>query len=114
AVLRTSGRSRGACGSASRGRSRRGSAEAPVAPLIFGERGLELLAREVGPVAVDEHELAIGNLPEQEVGQAELTARADEKIRIGQISRVEISGEALLRHLCAAGDTLCRALGVRV
>ena len=46
-----------------------------------------------------EHELAIGDLPEQEVGEAELTASADEKVGVGHVRRVEVGGEALGRHL---------------
>ena len=50
---RNRGLSQGAFRSASRGGSRGGSAEAPVAPLILGDRGFEVLAREVRPVAVE-------------------------------------------------------------
>src|SRR5689334_14955722 len=46
----------------------------------FGDRQLEMLLAEVGPERVDEHQLGVGTLPEQEVADALLPARANQKI----------------------------------
>ena len=61
-------------------------------------------SREIGPVDVDEHELGIGQLPEQEIRQAQFSTGADQQIRIGEIGGVEISGEALGGHLGRSDD----------
>src|SRR5207247_875616 len=49
------------------------------------------------PVDVPEVELAVRALPEKEPGQAHLAARPNDEIRVGQIGRVEVPGERLLR-----------------
>src|SRR6185436_8416845 len=84
---------------ASRGGSRLKAAEAARAPLILGNRGFECLAREVGPIGIDEDELAIGELPQQKIAQAELPARADQQVWIWQIGSVEIGAEPLRRDV---------------
>src|SRR6185437_7952285 len=70
-------------------------AETAFALLVFADRRLERTAIEVRPVGRHEHELAVGRLPEQEIGQALLTARADDEIGIRQIGRVEEPREAV-------------------
>ena len=81
----------------------------PAPPLgVLGERGAQVALVEVGPEAVDEHELRVGELPEHEVRDAELAARADQQVGIGQLGRVEIRGEDVLVDLArveaALGD----------
>src|SRR5438270_10699036 len=67
--------------------------EPPPALPELGERGLEGLAREVGPQLVAEDELGVGRLPEQVVGQALLAAGADDEVGVVHLGRVEQRGE---------------------
>ena len=53
------------------------AAEAPVPALVLAHRVEEVLTAEVGPEHVGEHQLAVGQLPQQEVGDAVLARRAD-------------------------------------
>src|SRR5215471_1953053 len=71
------------------------AAEPALAAAVFGERLLEHGAVEVGPMRGDEDELAIGSLPQQEVGEPLLAAGADDEIGIRQIGRVEKESELL-------------------
>ena len=66
------------------------AAEPAFAPAIFGDRAFERGAVEVGPVGRNEHQFAVGRLPEQEVRQPLLAAGADDQIGVGQVGRVEI------------------------
>ena len=59
-------------------RSRRG---------IFGERGAQRVAVEIGPQRVDEQQLGIGRLPQQEVGQPHLARGADQQVERRQVAR---------------------------
>src|ERR1044072_443131 len=68
---------------ASHDRLLRAAAETALAGTIDGDRLLEQLAAEVRPEGVEEHELRVGALPEQEVGDALLAAGAHEQIGIG-------------------------------
>src|SRR5688572_18532152 len=65
-------------GDALRDALRHDAAEAPFAGGILAERLGEMLSGEVGPVAGQEDELAVGRLPGQEVGHALLAAGADD------------------------------------
>src|SRR5439155_16649 len=72
-------------------------AEAAVT-LLEGAHGAEEIGRpERRPVDVAEVELAVRALPEEEPRQAHLAARPDDEVGIGQIGRVEVLGERLLR-----------------
>src|SRR5512140_283425 len=64
-------------------------AEAAVPALVVPDRLEEVLLPEVGPVELCQPDLAVGKLPEQEVGEAHLPAGADQQIRIGKAGRVE-------------------------
>src|SRR5438270_1162260 len=63
--------------------------EPPPALPELGERGLEGLAREVGPQLVTEDELGVGRLPEQIVGHALLSAVAYNEVAVLHLVRVE-------------------------
>ena len=80
-----------------RPRSRSGfrgqTAEAALAPGVFGDRAFERGLVEIGPMDRHEHEFAIGGLPHQEIRQPLLAAGADDQIGIGNIGRIEISAE---------------------
>jgi len=58
-----------------------------------------VLASEIGPQGLAEHELAVGDLPQKEVRDAVLTRGADDEVRVGHFGVVEVSGNGLL------GDT---------
>ena len=60
-------------------------AEAPIAALVLADRVEEVLAAEVGPQHVGEHQLAVGELPQQEVRDAVLTRGADHQVGIGHV-----------------------------
>src|SRR5689334_11743252 len=62
-----------------------GAAEAPLAPLVRRDRLAERLGAEIGPERLGEVELGVGELPEQEVGDALLAAGADEEVGLGRI-----------------------------
>src|SRR5512146_666010 len=57
-------------------------AEAPLPARKELERGRELLAVEVGPEAIAEIELRVGDVPEQEVADPPLAAGADQEVRV--------------------------------
>ena len=63
------------------------AAEAALARCILRKRLGEMLAREIGPVAGQEHEFAVGGLPEQEIRKPQFAAGADDEIRIGNAVR---------------------------
>src|SRR5688572_16897179 len=92
-------------------RAQRKPAEAAVARAELADGGLELLAAEIGPVAVDEHELSIGRLPEKEIGQPHLAAGADEQVGIRQPGGVELAGEALRRDIAGREPACGHLLG---
>ena len=63
---------------------------------VGGQRALELLAVEVGPQLVREVQLRVGGLPQQEVGQPQLAAGADDQLRVLHVGRVQVPAELLL------------------
>src|SRR4051812_20312938 len=88
------------------------AAEAPPALRVLPERLAEVTAVEVRPEPVDEDELCIGELPEHEVRDAELAARADQEVGIRELGGVQVRGEDVLVDLAgvdaAVGDTARR------
>src|SRR2546422_1538537 len=72
------------------------SAKAPASALEVIHGLVEVLASEIGPEHVRDPELGIGELPEEEVRDAELPARPDQEIRIRQPVRIEHAREELL------------------
>src|SRR5580692_3606455 len=91
------GRSCGCSASGFAGRSR--GCPAAKAPRTGGEvreRVREGRAGEVGPHLLAEHELRVGRLPEEIIGQTLLTACADDHVWIVQVGRVEAAAEVLL------------------
>ena len=71
------------------------AAETAIA-LLVGEHAFEqVAAAEVRPQRVGHPDLGIGDLPQQEVADAHLAARANQQVRIGLAGRVEKAREAL-------------------
>src|SRR4051812_41473562 len=59
-------------------------ADPPLAGLELGDGGEERSVAEVGPEHVGEDELGVGALPEEEVRDPALAARAHEQVELGQ------------------------------
>ena len=75
------------------------AAESSTPRRVLRQGRAQVALVEVGPELVDEDELRVGELPEQEVRDAQLAARADQQIGIGQLGRVEVRGEDVLVDL---------------
>src|SRR5689334_19684395 len=75
------------------------AAEAALARGELRQRAVDLLAAEVRPVGGCGVELGVGGLPEQEVGEAHLAARADHEVRVGRAGGVKVGAEAFLVDL---------------
>src|SRR5690349_3065139 len=72
---------------------RSATAETAPSPRVGGQRLVQVALAEVGPEAVDEDELGVGELPEQEVRHAELARGADHEVRVGHVRRVQVGRE---------------------
>src|SRR5438094_520451 len=72
--------------------------EAAVAALVVGDGAIGIRGAEVGPERRRHPELGIGDLPQQEVRDAHLAARADEQVGIRQALGVERAADVRLRH----------------
>src|SRR5579862_5183187 len=80
-----------------RRRGRRLSGSQPEAPLAAGEEGecgLELGQIEIRPQRRTEIQLGVGAVPQQEIADALLAARADHEIRIRHSRKLQRVGEA--------------------
>src|SRR5438552_1076899 len=89
--------------SASMARPAGTSTAKPAAPLAAAVRSDGLVERrgvEVGPQRLGEVELAIRELPQQEVADALLAAGADEEIRLRRIVDREIRGQRFFINRC--------------
>src|SRR5207237_8407698 len=78
-----------------RGRSLKLSAEAPLAVRVRVERLVEIVYREIGPQDFGRPHLRVGDLPKQEIGDAQLSSRADQEIGIGMLGSVEACGDGV-------------------
>ena len=78
--------------------------EATLAALVSGDGFEEMKAAEVGPEAVGNEDLGVGDLPEEEVGDALLAGGADHEVGVGHVRGVEGAGDAgLVEGLEGAG-----------
>src|SRR5712692_7481627 len=75
------------------------AAIAALALLKFQDRLEEMALAEVRPESRSDPDLGVRDLPQQEVGDAHLPARADEQIRIRQAGRSQPRPERLLVDL---------------
>src|SRR6266851_1587307 len=71
------------------------TAEAAAALLEGADRAQEIDLAEGRPQDVGEIELAMGALPQQEAGEADLAASADDQVGIGQSGGIEMLGDRL-------------------
>src|SRR5438270_1051132 len=79
--------------------SARGAAKAAIPALELAHGVVQVLAREVGPQRVGEEELAVGQLPEQEVGDPVLPRGADDEVGVGHLGVVEAGPDGTLVDL---------------
>ena len=77
------------------------AAEAALAVLVVGDGFEEVEAAEVGPEAVGDEDLGVGDLPEEEVGDALLAGGADDEVGVGHVGGVEGVGDGRTRR-CAS------------
>src|SRR5215213_7675784 len=59
-----------------------GSAISPLAPVVLAQCVAQVLIAEIGPAEGHEHELGVGELPQQEIADALLSAGADQEVRV--------------------------------
>src|SRR5687768_611169 len=72
------------------------AAEAPFAGRVGPDRLVEVLAAELRPEHVGHPELRVGDLPEEEVRDAELPRRADAEVHVAHRRVVEARRERRL------------------
>src|SRR5581483_937767 len=72
------------------------TAEAPLARLELAQRFEEVALAKVRPERLGDVDLRVRHLPEQEVRQADLAARADEEIGVGDPGRAQALRDRLL------------------
>src|SRR5947209_13127582 len=71
-----------------------GSLHEPPLPLAEPQECLVQLSRvEIGPQNIGNVEFRIGNLPQEKVADAVLTARPDEQIRVREVGAVEVTAD---------------------
>src|SRR5207244_11916652 len=73
--------------------------ESSRAALEFGHGSIEIDGAEVRPERRRDPELCIGDLPQEEVRDPHLAARADQQIRIGEVGGVAGLADLLLRDV---------------
>src|SRR5689334_23497577 len=91
--------------------------ESPGPALELGEGAIEIDRPEIGPERRRDPELRVGDLPQEEVRDPHLAARADQEIGIGNVGGVERLGDVLLRDVLGlelAGQDLPRERAERV
>src|SRR5687768_10057559 len=75
--------------------TRDNAAEPAFARRILLDRGCEMVAGEIRPVAGQEDEFAVGGLPRQEIGETQFAASANDEIRIRNAAGVQEAREDL-------------------
>src|SRR5581483_11366367 len=70
-----------------------GPAIAPITSAEFVHGGLQMGRSVIGPQHVLEHQLGVGRLPQQEVGQPLLSAGADDQVRRRILRRGQLGFE---------------------
>src|SRR5919108_5564539 len=72
-----------------------GAAEPALAPRVRGDGLVQGFGAEVGPERIGEVELGVRELPEEEVGDALLAARADEEVGLRRVAHRKMGRQAL-------------------
>src|SRR5580692_2065269 len=69
-------------------------------PLLELDHGfVQMPAAHVGPQHLGEDELAVGDLPQQEIGDTRLSRGTDDQVGIGHVGEIEVTADGLLVHL---------------
>src|SRR5512145_1553010 len=87
------------------------------AALKLGHRAIEVAGAEVGPHDGREHQLGVGDLPQEKIRDPHLAARADQEVRIRDVGGVEGPADVFLRDVVGfevAGLDLARQRAERV
>ena len=74
------------------------AAVAPFALLIVRQRGVKFRTPKIGPKRLGDVNFRVGDLPQQEIADAQLAASADQQVGIGQAGGIKILGDGLLVH----------------
>ena len=61
--------------------------ESPLSPLKISDSLVQLFSAERRPKFLGNEQFAVGNLPYKKIADPKFTARADEQIRIREVSR---------------------------
>src|SRR3990172_11220927 len=72
------------------------AAVAPFSALELADRLKQVVPAEIGPQGGHEEEVGVSRLPEEEIAQALLAARANEQVGIRKIGRRQLAAEQLL------------------
>src|SRR5215203_6515322 len=72
------------------------AAVAALTALVVEDRLVEVAAPEVGPEGVRHPDLGVGDLPEEEVGDAQLARRAHQQVGVRLPGGVEVAADRLL------------------
>src|SRR5688572_23378890 len=75
------------------------STESARAALELGDGAVQVEGAEIGPEGGGDEELGVRDLPEQEVGDARLTARPDEQVGVGDAVGVERTADVGFRDV---------------
>src|SRR5512143_3689484 len=73
--------------------------EPALPPLVLDKRRMQVLFREVGPERIGEIKFRVCGLPEEEVADPLLAARADDQVRVGEACGVQVRGKDLVSEL---------------
>src|SRR3989475_10253441 len=68
-------------------------------PLELAHRAIEIAGPEIRPEGRRDHQLSVGNLPQEKVRDPHLAARADQQVGIGNVRGIEGPADILLRDV---------------
>src|SRR2546428_10282296 len=68
-------------------------------PLELAHGAIEIARPEIRPEGRRDHQLSVGNLPQEKVRDPHLAARADQQVGIGNVRGIEGPADVLLRDL---------------
>jgi len=90
----------------------RDGAVAAFASLVVEEGFEEAGAVEIGPESFGDEDFGVGDLPEEEIGDAHFSRGADEEVGIGKIAGVEVAGEFVFGDGMEDGVRIMAVLGI--
>src|SRR5690348_4041139 len=87
------------------------SAEPPVPALVVEDRLEQVSSRDVGPEDRRDVQLGVGELPQQEIGEAAFSGRADQQVRVAPGRRVQLGANGILVDVLESLDALEHLFG---